>query len=100
FLRFLAEETDKTLQEIILETYSKFNGDALRHLYEVATGFMGKELGSIRALASVEEAYQFSKEYNTMGPIITRMFQSALDLAYDVKLDETLIPLNQIDLSN
>ena len=100
FLRFLAEETDKTLQEIILETYSKFNGDALRHLYEVATGFMGKELGSIRALASVEEAYQFSKEYNTMGPIITRMFQSALDLAYDVKLDETLNPLNQIDLSN
>ena len=35
FLRYIAEKTDKDLQEIILETYSKFNEDVLRHLYEI-----------------------------------------------------------------
>lgn len=99
FLRYIAEETDKPLEEIILETYSKFNGDVIRHLYEIATGFIAEPMGSITALASVEDAFHFSKELNTMGDVITRMFQSAIDIAFELKLDESVKPLNQTDLS-
>lgn len=100
FLRYIAEETDKSLQEIILETYSKFNEDVLRHIYEVATGFISEPMGSIIALGSVEEALYFSKNINTIGEVITKMFQDAIELAFEMKLEETTKPLNQTELSD
>ena len=99
FLRYIAEETKKSLQEIILETYSKFNEDVLRHLFEVATGFISEPIGSVVALGSVEEALFFSKKVNTIGEVITRMFQNAIDLAFELKLDESTKPLNLTKLS-
>lgn len=99
FLRYIAEETKKSLQEIILETYSKFNEDVLRHLFEVATGFISEPIGSVVALGSVEEALFFSKKLNTIGEVITRMFQNAIDLAFELKLDESTKPLNLTKLS-
>ena len=100
FLRYIAEETKKSLQEIILETYSKFNEDVLRHLFEVATGFISEPIGSVVALGSVEEALFFSKKVNTIGEVITRMFQNAIDLAFELKLDESTKPLNLTKLSS
>lgn len=100
FLRYIAEETEKSLQEIILETYSKFNEDVLRHIFEVATGFISEPLGSIVALESVEEALYFSKKANTIGDVVTKMFQNAVELAFELKLEESTKPLNLTELSD
>lgn len=100
FLRYIAEETDKDLQEIILETYSKFNEDVLRHLFEVATGFISEPLGSIESLGSVEEALYFSNQIHTIGEVITKMFQMAINIAFELKLEKSTKPLNQTRLSD
>ena len=100
FLRYIAEGTNKSLQEIIIETYSKFNEDVLRHLFEVATGFISEPIGSIIALGSVEEALYFSKKVKTIGEVITYMFQNAIELAYELKLDVSTKPLNLTKLSD
>lgn len=100
FLRYLADETNKPLQEIILETYSKFNEDVLRHLFEVSSGFLSDPKGSFNVLESVEGALKFAEYLKTSGDVISKMFKSAICLAYDLKLDSATQPLNQALLSS
>lgn len=99
FLRYIAEKTDKTLQDIILETYSKFNEDVLRHLFEISCGYMSTPSGTYDILASVEKAIEFANSLETSGPILYKMFNKAIYLAYGLKLKDTIKPLNQSEVS-
>jgi len=99
FLRYIADKTDKTLQEIILETYSKFNEDVLRHLYEISSGYLSEPVGSFDVLASVEKAVHYAIEMNTAGEVLYRLFEEAIDLAYYFKLNEEIQPLNKSKIS-
>lgn len=94
FLRYLSEETGKDLEEIILETYSKFNEDVLRHLYEIASGYLSKPQGCFEILISLERALNLAKHLETIGEILTRLFKEAIDLAYSLKLNDLVQPLN------
>lgn len=99
FLRYLSEKTGKTLQEIILETYSKFNEDVLRHLYEVASGYLSKPLGDFDILESVEEALKYAVDLKTSGEILYKLFKEAIHLAYTLKLQDGMQPLNETHLA-
>jgi len=99
FLRYIAKETDKTLQEVILETYSKFNEDVLRHLFEMSTGYLAEPRGSFAVLASVEKALSFSRAMNKNGKMIESMFKQAIQMAYYTKLNDMIQPLNNGPLS-
>lgn len=99
FLRYIAEETDKTLQEVILETYSKFNEDVLRHLFEVTSGYLSNPSGSYEVLRVAEEALVCAKSMQTSGPILYKMFKEAIHLGYSLKLEEQIKPLNKSELS-
>lgn len=99
FLRYIAEKTDRTLQNIILETYSKFNEDVLRHLFEISSGYLSKPIGSFAILGSVENALEFANSLKTSGPILYKMFNKAIYLGYALKLKHDIQPLNQGELS-
>ncbi|HLR92266.1 MAG TPA: hypothetical protein VK048_04325, partial [Atopostipes sp.] len=99
FLRYLAEKTDKNLQEIILETYSKFNEDVLRHLFEISSGYLSDPMGSFDSLESVENAVHYAEMLNTCGHILQNLFQEAIQLAYYFKLNEEIQPLNRSEIS-
>lgn len=99
FLRYIAKRTGKKLQEIILETYSKFNEDVLRHLFEISSGYLTSPSGSFHVLASVEQALEFADAQQTCGPISYKMFEKAIVLAYTMKLKNDIKPLNQSNLS-
>lgn len=99
FLRYLANNTDKSLQEIILETYSKFNEDVLRHLFEISSGYLSEPKGSFLDLRSVEKTLEFAKSINTINEIIYKMFRKAICLSYDLKLDELIKPLNLSEIT-
>src|SRR5699024_6783732 len=90
FLRYLAEQTDKSLQEIILETYSKFNEDVLRHLFEISSGYLSNPIGSFNILKSVEKAICFAKKMNTSGDVLLKLFNDAIELTYNFKLNESI----------
>src|SRR5690625_3265565 len=100
FLRYLAEKTDKNLQEIILETYSKFNEDVLRHLFEISSGYLSNPIGSFNILKSVEKAICFAKKMNTSGDVLLKLFNDAIELTYNFKLNESIQPLNRSTISN
>lgn len=99
FLRYLSSKTGKSLQEVILETYSKFNEDALRHLYEVASGYLSDPLGDFNILESVEEALEYANNLKTSGTVLYKLFQEAIHLAYTLKLQDDLQPLNETHLA-
>ncbi len=99
FLRYLAEETDKVLQDIILETYSKFNEDVLRHLFEITSGYLSQPQGAFSILRSVEKAIELANTLHTSGPVVYRMFKKAIYLSYALKLEKAIKPLNQSLLS-
>ena len=100
FLRYLAGKTDKTLQEIILETYSKFNEDVLRHLFELTSGYLSDPSGSFEAIRTAEYALEFANTIRTSGTVVCKMFQKAIYLGYGLKLEGEIKPLNLSQLSN
>lgn len=99
FLRYLSVETGKNLEEIILETYSKFNEDVLRHLYEIASGYLSNPIGVFGILLSLENSLNLAKELDTAGNILNKMFKEAVQLAYSLKLNELVRPLNLSKMS-
>ncbi|MDN6699322.1 MAG: hypothetical protein L0L04_07285 [Staphylococcus equorum] len=99
FLRYLSVETGKNLEEIILETYSKFNEDVLRHLYEIASGYLSNPIGAFGILLSLENSLNLAKELDTAGNILNKMFKEAVQLAYSLKLNELVRPLNLSKMS-
>lgn len=96
FLRYLAEETDKSLQEIILETYSKFNEDVLRHLFEITNGYFSDKNGLLSdCLESVERAVKFAHLQKTSDKILFHLFNRAIYLTYHLVTQDDFKPLNE-----
>ncbi len=99
FLRYLSDQTGKSLEEIILETYSKFNEDVLHHLYEIASGYFSDIKGCFKVLNSVEKALDFAENLKTTGEVLFKLFSETLELAYSLKLEMDLQPLNDSQIS-
>lgn len=99
FLRYLANQTGKTLEEIILETYSKFNEDVLRHLYEIASGYLSDPKGSFDILSSIEKSLNYATHLKTTGEVLLKLFNDAINLAYFLKLEDEIQPLNNSRIS-
>lgn len=99
FLRYLSDQTGKSLEEIILETYSKFNEDVLHHLYEIASGYFADIKGCFKVLNSVEKALEFAESLKTTGEVLFKLFSETLELAYSLKLEMDLQPLNNSEIS-
>lgn len=99
FLTYLSNSTEKEIDEVILDTYSKFNADLITHLLTVLVG-IDFEMNSVAFLADAEkavvesgeelentflnqlfiQAVQFISELRTL-PELHDMFQSRTDLA-------------------
>jgi glutamyl-tRNA reductase len=52
--------------------------DAVRHLYEVATGLDSLVLGEPQILGQVAKAIELARGQGTAGPILNRLFQAAI----------------------
>ena len=100
FLRYIAGKTSKTLQEVILETYSKFNEDFLRHLFELTTGYLSNPVGSFKDLGTAEKTLEFASSIQMGGPVVYKMFNRAIYLGYALKLVDEIKPLNQSQISH
>ncbi len=99
FLRYIASKTEKTLQEVILETYSKFNEDVLRHLFELTTGYLSEPSGSFKELWTAQKTLNLAETVQTSGPVIFRLFDRAISIGYALKLVDEIKPLNQSQIS-
>ncbi len=63
---------------------------AARHLMEVAAGIDSQVIGDIQIIGQVKEAYQRAKENSSLGPMLTRLFETALRSGKRVKTETNL----------
>ncbi|WP_423189497.1 hypothetical protein ACO1PF_00860 [Alkalibacterium sp. f15] len=88
-LRYLSRHTGKPLEEIILETYSMFNDDVTKHLFDL-TSILNETSESINDL---EQALYESVTYGTVGNVLFELFNAAIDFSLSLYDKESLYPL-------
>ena len=87
-LNWLANNRDIELEP--KQFFSLSAHSAARHLMEVAAGIDSQVIGDIQIIGQVKEAYQRAKEHNSLGPMLTRLFETALRSGKRVKTETDL----------
>lgn len=95
FLRYLSDYSGKAIGEVILETYSKFNTDAIRHLLFVLSGMDSEKEDEDELLMNAEEALRNAEQTgNASGLLLRKLFQKAIHFTNQVQLLPSMAPLH------
>jgi glutamyl-tRNA reductase len=65
-------------------------GDAISHLFQVASGIDSLVIGDIQILNQVKEAFMLSREANALGPVMNRLMQSALHVGKRTRTETSI----------
>ncbi|MBI5943314.1 MAG: glutamyl-tRNA reductase [Chloroflexi bacterium] len=80
-------------------SYQYKNLDAARHLFEVAAGLDSLVIGEPQILGQIVRALELSRGQNMAGPILNRLFQSAIHAGKRARTD-TAISRNPASVSS
>ncbi len=67
-----------SLHEVQPYLYTHVDGEAVRHLYRVASGLDSMVLGESQILGQVVDAYELAQQAQTVGAVLSRLFQQAI----------------------
>jgi len=84
---FLARERGVSREEIQRYTYHYRGRDAVRHLFQVASGLDSMILGEPQILGQIKQAYLTAHAAGTTGPILDRLLQQGLAVAKRVRTE-------------
>src|SRR6202521_1333308 len=87
---FLSEFHSVRPDILSVSLYHHYDHDAVRHLFRVAAGLDSMLLGEAEILGQVREAYRFAHEQGATGPVLNRMFQTALEVGKRVRSETEL----------
>ena len=72
-------------EELDPHLFSYDDQRAVRHALRVAAGLDSMILGEPQILGQMKDAFRIAREHNTLGPILTRLFEHAFHVAKDVR---------------
>jgi glutamyl-tRNA reductase len=71
--------------EVLACVYVKTGSEAVKHLFAVASGLDSMVIGETEITGQVKQAYQAAQEARLTGPVLNRVFQTALQVAKEVR---------------
>jgi len=84
---WLAEHHHMPVDQLRAYSYCHADGEAVRHLFRVATGLDSLILGEPQVLGQVKSAYQLARRANALKTPLDRLFQNAFAVAKRVRTD-------------
>lgn len=96
---FLSDTHDVPVNEFRSHLYLLKDGDAVRHLYEVAAGLNSLVVGEPQILGQVTKALELARGQNAVGPLLNRLFQAAIHTGKRART-ETAISRNPASVSS
>lgn len=75
-IELLVNHTSGTKEQFGEYGFETFGEDAVRHLFEVATGLDAQILGDLQIIKQVKEAYELSKELDIAGSEMHKILQT------------------------
>ena len=84
---WLAEHHHMPVDQLRAYSYCHIDGEAVRHLFRVATGLDSLILGEPQVLGQVKSAYQTARRANALKTPLDRLFQNAFAVAKRVRTD-------------
>jgi glutamyl-tRNA reductase len=87
---FLASFHQLSVSELDRSLYRHRDSEAVRHLFRVSSGLDSMLLGEAEILGQVRDAYQIALDRGETGPVLNRMFQSALEVGKRVRSETEL----------
>lgn len=88
---FLAEVQGFSLEMLDFSTCYRLRDEAaITHLFRVAAGLDSVVLGEPQILGQVTDAYSTARKHNTVGKILSRLFQSAIYAGKRTRTETTI----------
>lgn len=72
------------------KAYEKWQGAAVRHMMEVASGLDSMVLGEPQIFGQMKSAYNNAQHANTLGPELSRLFQHIFSSAKEIRTETAL----------
>ena len=96
---FLSEVRGVARDEFVPHLYHHKDANAARHLFKVAAGLDSLVVGEPQILGQVTHALELARGQNTAGPLLNRLFQSAIHAGKRART-ETAISRNPASVSS
>src|SRR5690625_2300778 len=99
-LRFIAAYSEQDLEQVILETYSKFNEEVVRHLLFVLSGKESVFDKELTVLTEADEALMIAADQGTAGSVLTTLFEKAIIFSIHMRTLPEMKNFYQSNFSN